>query len=234
MNILSSLLFLILPASAFAQQAEFCPERVERHGSIQLEQSLSTDKATCLLSIHNFKQEGLIYRDYLLTSTGDLMIFNSYGDGPESSTTGAREFFLFPRPNKSISYKWNDEDRRLEILDANGGMSYYDYEDAQITFMSHGTVKVAPQVVDTNKGGVEISQFQGLLLDVGFTKGRAPSQVSSAYSTFTDQAGTSCKVKNLDIFKSTSDGDILLRYSDQGLAALLKSKCPKIKFSPST
>lgn len=227
MKIIWPLLLLLAPMSSFAQ-AKPCPELVERRGSIQVQQIGSSDDTICYISIHNFKQGGLLYRDYLVSSESNFMVFNSYGEGPDSSSTGAREFFFFPRTQPSASFAWNDETRRLEVTDVTGGKLFFDYEDAEIIDMSKGAVKIASEVSKSNKGGVEISKYQGLKLDVGFTIGKAPSQVSGATSTFTDQSGLSCKVKNTDIFKYLSSGDVKFKLTDKALMSLLKTKCPTL------
>lgn len=230
MKIIWSLISVgFISAPALAQQAVNCPDKVERRGSIQLQQTPSGDNNGCFISVHNFKADDLLYRDYLLSSDGNLMVFNSFGNGPENEFTGAREFYMFPRPNKTMTYNWNDDARRLEVVDVTGGTVYFDYEDAQISGMTKAAVKVAPDVVPANNGGVEISKFQGLILDAGFTKGHAPTGVAAATSVFTDQSGQTCKVKNGDVFKYTSEGDVNFKYSDKGLMAFLKTKCPKLK-----
>ncbi|MDG0816569.1 hypothetical protein [Bdellovibrio svalbardensis] len=233
MKLIWSFLLLSLsvsvPMSSFAEQQQ-CPDRVERRGSIQVQQIASSNNANCFVSVHNFKEGGLIYRDYLFASDGNFMVFNSFGKGPESEFTGAREFFFFPRPATQPSFNWNDETRRLEVTDVSGSKFFFDYEDAQITGIDKATVKVAHEVINTNKGGVDISKFKGLMLDAGFTLGRAPTQSAAGSSTFTDEAGLTCKVKNGDLFKYSADGDVAFRYSDKGLMAFLKTKCPKLKF----
>ncbi len=228
MKIIWSFLLLAIPMSSFAQEPT-CPEKVERRGSIQLQQIPSGNNTSCYISVHNFKQGGLIYRDYSFSSDGNFMVFNSFGNGPDDVDTGAREFFLFPRPAANPSYNWNDDARRLEVIDSSGSKFSFDYEDAQIVSIDKATVKVAPEVVKTNRGGVEISKFKGLILDAGFAIGKAPSQVTTASSTFTDEVGATCKVKNSDVFKYTSDGDVSFKFSDKGLVAFLKVKCPKLK-----
>lgn len=218
-------------SSAFAQQNSVCQDRVERGGSIQLQMRPSSG-GDCFLSVRNYKTSGMVYRDYLFSASGNFLVFNSFGDGSISDSTGAREFYIFPRRHAIPQYKWNTETRRLEVTSASGSVFYFDYENSDVVAISNGNVKVASTVTPANRGGVEISNYKGLILDVGFTMGKAPSENQSAMSTFTDENGKTCKVRNGEVFKVTSTGDVNPRYTDKGLAAFLKNRCPQLKFTP--
>lgn len=230
MKRICSALLLALPLTAFAQQtpSQSCPDVVDRRGSIQIQQIASGDNNKCYFSVHNFKQSEMVYRDYMFTNDGGFMVFNSFGNGPEDEFTGAREFMMFPRSATQTKYNFNDDARRLEVTDVTGTTYYFDYEDAQLTSADKATVKVASEVVDTNKGGVEISKFQGLLLDSGFSKGHAPTSSKNGISVFTDKTGKTCKVKNSSVFNYTADGDNNFKFDDKALATFLKANCPKL------
>ncbi|WP_374030184.1 hypothetical protein [Bdellovibrio bacteriovorus] len=90
----------------------------------------------CYLSLHNFKQGGLVYRDYLFTKDS-LMVFNSFGDGPISQSTGAREYYFFPRKNVIPQFSWNSSDRRLEVTATDGNVVFFDYETTAMTAASN-------------------------------------------------------------------------------------------------
>ncbi|HWU42198.1 MAG TPA: hypothetical protein VN132_02130 [Bdellovibrio sp.] len=229
-SLLAFALFSLSALSSFADETSFCPDRLERRESIQVQQMVSADKTICYISIHNFRTKNLVYRDYIFTSDGGLMVFNSFGEGPDSQSTGAREYYMFPRPNKNPTFTWQDESHTLQVIDATGGSYLFDYESEQLVGMSLGTSKVASDVSEKNNGGVEISKFKGILLDAGFTKGHAPSQISSGTSVLKDFAGRSCKVRNKDLFKYTADGDAIFKYSsDEEFKKFLKSKCPLLE-----
>ncbi|MEK2645551.1 hypothetical protein [Bdellovibrio sp. BCCA] len=216
--------------SAFAQDP-VCQNKVERGGSIQV-QMRPTGNGECFVSVHSFKTSGLVYRDYLFSKDGNFMVFNSYGDGSISETTGAREFFLFPHRNVIPQFKWNSETRRLEVTAVDGHVYHFDYETAEIAEISDAKVTVASSVNPNNRGGVEIKNYKGLILDAGFTMGRAPTENMKATSVFTDENGKTCKVYNGNIFELTSTGDVRLTVTDQELATFLKKRCPQIKFVP--
>ncbi|KYG65296.1 hypothetical protein AZI87_12125 [Bdellovibrio bacteriovorus] len=220
--------FLI--SSAFASDP-VCKNVVERGGSIQIQMN-TFSSGECFLSVRNYKAQNLIYRDYMFTKGGDFMVFNSFGQGSNSEDTGAREFYLFPRKTVIPQYKWNVETRQLEVTSVAGNIFYFDYETADVVTISNASVKVASEISRNNRGGVEITNYKGLLLDAGFTKGRAPTEVLSASSLLTDEKGKICKIKNSEVFAKTSDGDVYFKHSDKAFASLLKSRCPQLTFTP--
>lgn len=216
-------------ASAFEEES-ICQDIVERRGSIQVQMILGRDGTTCYVSVHNRKAQNLTYRDYLFTSDGELMIFNSLGYGDESQTTGAREFFMFPRPLKNPTFEWNDETRRMTVTTVSGNKASFDYEDAELVEMTGATVQRAAEIRPDNRGGVEIKNYQGLIMDSGFKLGSVPTGVSTAYSIFTDKQQRTCRIQNRELFKYPGDGDVIFRHSDASLRALLRSRCPRLSF----
>lgn len=173
----------------------------------------------------------MIYRDYLFSEDGKLLVFNSFGDGDEGSATAAREFMFFPRRFKYPQFYFNDQARKLEVISVNGDVYYFDYETTHLVSMTAGNIKVSDQVKPSNRGGVEISNYQGLKLEVGFRIGGSPSSNLSNNAAFTDIQGNQCSVKVGEVFKYTQDGDAIFRYSDKTLVDFLSSRCPQIKFS---
>jgi hypothetical protein len=230
---LVSLVFLGLGLSfsftaSWAADATTCPNKVERHGSIQVQQDLSNNNV-CFVSVGNFKTEGGVYRNYLFTSDGELMVFNSYGWGNDSDDTAAREFFFFPR-SSNLAFNWNEQSRQLEVTGASGDQFFFDYEEAQLVSMSKAQVQLAADVSKTNKGGVEILKYQGLMMDGGFKIGSAPTSSRSGNSVFKDSVGATCTVKNTALFTYESDGDVIFKYTDKDLSVFLKRICSKLKF----
>ncbi len=225
---LTFLLFLALKSWAGTDVSAVCPERIERQGSIQVHQQL-TPKGSCYVSVGNFKAKDGIYRSFLFTSDGSLMVFNSYGWGTDATSTGAREFYFFPRLNLVPEFAWNPELRKLQVMATSGAVFNFDYEDVRLSSVSNAQVKEIPEVRPDNQGGVDITQYVGLLLDGGFRLGKAPTSVSSAQSSFTDAYGVSCKVRNNTLFKYTSSGDVMFKYSDAELKTFLKKACSKLK-----
>lgn len=205
-----------------------CPHIVESRGSVQVHMIQLREGTVCYVSVHNRKAEYQTYRDYLFTSDGELMIFNSLGYGPDSSATGAREFFMFPRVFENPSFEWNDQARRLIVTTVSGNKAYFDYEDAEIIEMTGARVERASEIRSDNNGGVEIKNYQGLLLDGGFKLGAAPTGVANAFSQLTDKRGKVCRLQNKELFKYPGDGDVIFKFSDAGLRTFLKGRCPQL------
>lgn len=226
---MSFILPLLFALHAWGADSATCPHILEKRGSIQLQQMVTND-GVCFLSVGNFKSSGLVYRNYLFTSDGNLMVFNSFGWGDDSGSTGARDFYMFPRPLVKATFQWNDTARHLEVTDVTGGRSYFSYETAELIQLEKGQISVDPKVHPDNRGGVEIRSYQGLLLDIGWAMGRSPTQNPSGWAIFTDRKGQSCRVQNRNIFRYGSDGDVFFRYSDRDLARYLARACPKIVF----
>ncbi|MBO9667028.1 MAG: hypothetical protein J7501_09465 [Bdellovibrio sp.] len=229
MMILLSLLMAFPSFATPEQEAQSCQSRVERGGSIQVQVNAAQSGA-CFVSVGNFKRTGMVYRSYLFADDGNFMIFNSYGNGPISETTGAREFYSFPRRFKNPTFKWNEELRRLEVTSCTGDVYYFDYETAEISGMDKAQTKLADAVGKDNKGGVEITAYKGLMMDAGFKMGQAPTQNPAGPVKFTDENGKVCNLTVGDIFKYKEDGDPYVRFKDKELATFLKKKCPKLKF----
>lgn len=224
------LTLLTLLGFAFAQGPEKCPYIVERQEGTQIQQMWSEGSQSCFFSVYPLNAYyDLIYRDHLFTSNGMFMVFNSYGQGPESETTGAREFYFLPRPRSQFLYNWKLDTKELEIVHVSGDKFVFDSRKARLKSISRAQVTVADEVNSQNQGGVEISQYQGLLLDGGFKVGSAPTSVSSNISVLKDSSGTSCAVKNYEVFKYTSDGDVVFKYSDDILPTFLQKRCPEIR-----
>lgn len=228
MSVLFSLLMWV--GFAHAQDPANCPYIVERQEGTQIQQIWSEGSQSCFFSVYPLDAYyDLVYRDHLFTSEGMFMVFNSYGQGPESETTGAREFFFLPRPQTQFVFNWNFDAKELEVTHVSGDKFIFDSRKARLKSISRAQVTVADEVNKLNKGGIEINQYQGLLLDGGFKIGSAPTSVSSGTSVFKDGVGSQCSVKNHEVFKYTSDGDVIFKYSDNTLPGFLQKRCPKLK-----
>ncbi len=157
------------------------------------------------------------------------MVFNSYGPGDESQTTSAREFYLFPRVKENFSYTWNDSINELEFINVTGDKIIFDSRKGRLKSISGGNVTVADYIEPTNRGGIEITNYKGLILDGGFKIGSAPTGDSSGTSTMTDVLGNTCKLKNTEVFTYSSNGDVIFKFTDKALATYLKTRCKNLK-----
>ncbi|WP_295903498.1 hypothetical protein [uncultured Bdellovibrio sp.] len=222
---------LMMTGVAHAVDSAKCPDIVERRDGTQIQQIWSSSTESCFFSVT--PQDAYVelnYRDHLLTTEGLFMVFNSFGPGDESQTTAAREFFMFPRVNDSFSYKWDDNARELEVTHVTGDKFVFDTKKARLKSISRANITVADYVEPGNRGGIEISNYQGLLMDGGFKVGNSPTSNANGKSTFKDSLGKSCAVRNSEVFKYFGSGDVMFKFDDKGLAAFLKNRCSQLKF----
>ncbi|KHD87280.1 MAG: hypothetical protein OM95_15155 [Bdellovibrio sp. ArHS] len=227
MSLLLSLIFSV--GIAHAADEASCPDFSELRDGTKIQQILAGN-GECFFSVTpDDAWKDLVYRDHLFTSEGMFMVFNSYGPGEESKTTAAREFYMFPRVSETFSYEWNDDTRELTVTHVTGDKFVFESKKARLKSISRANVSVADYVEATNRGGIEISNFQGLLLDGGFKMGSSPTANPNANSVMKDVNNSACTLKNTEIFKYTTDGESYLRYRDQALIAFVQKRCPKLK-----
>jgi len=181
---------------------------------------------TCFVSIDPTSTPNMIYRAFTLFSDGLFMVFNSYGPTEGSDMTSARQYYFFPRarlPHLDADAKAGT----ISVLMADGGRATFDPATAQIASFDRGGVTVSASLDRSVQGGVEISGYQGLLLDSGFHLGELPSSVPTGQSTFRSAQGQTCVVTNSEIFDD-SNGDSVFKFDDAALSKFLKTRCPAL------
>jgi hypothetical protein len=209
------------PGSAFSAS---CVSGIFQADQIEIQGD--ADQGSCTINLNPQNPEGLRYRSFLWDQTGIFMVFNSYGEGPDNTTTGARDFYLFPR--KGVPSFREAQKGVLEVRAASGAVFRLDTQTQELTGLEGGALTVDRALSPDNAGGVEIAGFQGLLLDCGFAMGAQPETRLNATSVFRDPENHRCEVKNSEIF-SLSGGNPVIRYgTDAQLAAFLHVRCPDL------
>ena len=179
---------------------------------------------TCFVSVRSVNESNLTFRDYTATDKGLLMVFNSFGNGPEAQFTGAREFYFFPR-NRKVDFTIDPRSRDAIVHFANGDDFIFDSRTADVKSIGRGHVKVDHSIVAGNKGGVEILDDKGLWLDMGFAFGHSPSQEPNRLVTFHFPSGQLCLVQVREIFEISTTGT-RMKLDDQQLLDFLNQRCP--------
>jgi hypothetical protein len=220
-------LCLLGPSVHAADEPEECDSYLRRIKNIQLHRDFSSDGLS-YFAVHPYDSDGLVYRDFLTNPSGLFMVYNSYGEGPDSDMTGAREFYFFPRVKKCIDYTVDPETQKIKVHLANGDYFVFDQDTASIEGAENGTVEVSKNVNTYNNGGVEFSSYGGLMLDVGFALGSVPSDNQTGNSIFRDEYGTTCNVRNTSIFMY-SNNQASFKFSDRQLKNFLSKKCPQLR-----
>jgi len=190
----------------------------------------NAESGVCMVSVDPFTTHDLVYRGFLFNEDGLMMVFNSFGDGPDSESTGARDFYLFPRRAGQVPPAFRPgQGNTLDVRLAGGRVMTFEGKDVSVRSLEDAEISVDPKVSPGNEGGVEIRILRGLLLDCGFRLGGQPESVASRTSVFRDPKGRSCKVENREIFAYQEGGDVRLRFrTDVALAEFLDWRCPDI------
>ena len=181
----------------------------------------------CYVSIHPAETPGMMYRSYVFFGDGLLMVFSSYGEGPSSKTTSAREFFFFPRRG-APELMMDANAGAVSVRMSDGGRAYIAPSTAQLSALERGHASVSSKIDPVERGGVEIASYAGLMLDAGFRVGESPSGRPDAASTLRDAEGRTCAVANRELFSYTSGGDHSFKFTDAQLSAWLRIACPEL------
>lgn len=224
------LYILLIFNVAIASDSSSCPRVYERLNGTKIQQVWGQESQACYFTVT--PENGyvdLVYRDFLFSTTGLFLVFNSYGPGHPSEKVAAREFYMFPVINSAFTYSLSPDGSELEVQHVTGDRFIFDTAKTYLKSISRAEVTVADYVDPKNRGGVEISKYQGLLLDGGFKIGNSPTANPNGRSEFKDSRNKVCSVKNSEIFKYRSDGEIIFKFDTTGLAEFLKKRCPQLK-----
>ncbi|HAT72538.1 MAG TPA: hypothetical protein DCS63_06960 [Elusimicrobia bacterium] len=181
----------------------------------------------CIVSVIPTETPGQVYRSYVFFDNGLLMVFSSYGEGEGPGMSSAREFFFFPRRG-APELKMDSHARTISVRMGDGGYAEIDPASAQIRELERGFVRVSPNMVPAERGGVEIPRYAGLMLDAGFRMGESPSGLPDGTSTFRSAWGETCTVKNRDVFSYSVGGGHAFKFTDAQLSAWLRTACPAL------
>ncbi len=233
-NVLKKISFILIIFSfnwATSNESANCPDLYQSKGQIQVQQ-LKTADGFCLLSIVPKKAYvDLIYRSYVFSDKGSLFVFNSFGDGDnENELTGAKEFYFFPRMMKDQIFSWiNDSKNEYLNIQTNHYFNMLiDTETGLISAVDKAEAQIDPEIRPDNEGGVRIKPKAGLIYELPFTKGQAPSSRPNTRGVFTDANGQKCTVKVSELFSKDSSGEVYLKMTDYALKQFLMIKCPKL------
>lgn len=219
----SSVLALLLLVPAGAARADCVALKPQIVGGVQ---GYVDADGGCLVDIGPSDSNGMVYRSYAFSESGSLIVFDSYGIGANSATTGAREFYFFPRTT-APKLVMDAETGTITVTMANGDEVAIDSTTAQLRSSSRGEIAVAARVDPADLGGVEFPHYDGLILDTGYARGSSSAGSPDRPSTFRSPQGQLCRVANREIF-SYEGGDYRFKFDDAALSAFLKKRCPAL------
>ena len=214
MSILTSLLL----ASNFQNP---CLPHSQSLEGIRIQTGAFSDQE-CFISVSETKWRGMIYRNFLFTSKGEILVFNSFGDGPSSTDTGARAFYLRPF-RAELEWRFN-EVNDLEIRLPSGEIARFDSLSADWVELTNGRVHVEREVSRANHGGVEISYDNGFQLDSGFRFGGHPSSRMDN-KMLVSYEGITCVVENKEVFNRVGDEHDWNYPDDNEFTAWFQRRC---------
>ncbi len=203
--------------------AENCKYQVTHRENLQYSQQYQRDIAECWFSVHPMNgYEKLTYRSYLITTAGLFFVFNSYGEGSDQKTTGAREYYFFPRDTFTGGIVLNNDKVAVRV---NGKLTI-EFETKTLYPLNNAnlTLKNSKAISPKNAGGVEVLDYNGVYLDTGFTMGKAPSSVKTNKSMFKNQSGQKCSIANQDLFDYKDENPVL--FHDSVLKEIVAARCP--------
>ena len=230
-RIISTLIAIAIVLISSYAKAEFtnqkCSKVLTASGDIMIQRDWDEESRICFISLHPMDVTDLKYRDYYFDNAGLFLVFNSYGDGDLSESTGARGFMTFPQlydyPDFSIE-KNGDVILRMvsgHLLRING-------EKFSVKEFSPGSF-VEKVLSKTNKGGLEIKSSKGFWLDQGFRLGGMAFENKNGTTKIVGGLGGSCALKN-DRLYDYSKEQIPLLYTKDALTKFVKKTCPDVKF----
>lgn len=226
MKTLIASLLLFQSLNAFAD----CKPGRERKtvGNTTVEYMFFEESGKCFVTLDSNLSSDLIFRSYLFSSDGTFMIFDSYGEGDEATTTGSRVLYTFPN-TQAPSFEVAADESEIYIFSSSG--KKFTFDPTISTLMSIDGVKFIknPKISPDSNGGIEILGSQDLLLDLGFRLGENAKVDSWRSSKFILDGKPECTVKNSEIFEYRPGDpywEIPFRYErNEDLQQFLSQRC---------
>ena len=195
---------------------------------MQVQKRLSPGSGRCYISVSPKKIANLTYRDYYMDDSGFFMVFNSYGNGDDSTTAGSRSFYLFPQTEKYPDYFFEDNND-LTIKMISGHELRISGKDFSIVNLSSAVIEEKP-VSPNNNGGIEIKLLKGFWLDAGFRLGGTmldnPNNKTVFKSAVSDK---SCLLVNKTYLNYDTDGEFSMKLTGLPFISFLQKKCPELR-----
>ena len=215
-------------ASSFAYSTpDDCQYQITQRNNLQFSMQYQKDRAECWFSIHPMNgYEDMLYRSYLITSQGLLFVFNSFGQGSDAKTTGARLYYFFPREVFKGGVELTNEKASVRV---NSKLTLqFETQNLYPLNTDNIVIKNYTSITPKNAGGVEVLRYNGVYLDTGFMMGKSANSVPTLKSMFKNQFGQKCSVQNQLIF-DYKGGDVIL-VNESALHRIVAAQCPSFKW----
>lgn len=213
--------------SVSAKAEDLCPDRVESFGNTLIQQLYSTKGKRCFFRVQPRTNDvSMVYRNYLLTDDGMMMVFNSYSEQFNETSDGAREFFFYT--HSFDGFQWFAEGDSLIVKGFDQRIFKFSLKTAQLQEMSGGKVQVSDKVSPDNEGGLEILTYENIYVDAGFRLGGSPSGQQKSTSLVKNPLGQTCKIPNGKAYEYKSGSAYLKPKPD--LKSAVSVLCPQFNW----
>jgi hypothetical protein len=228
-------LFFILGASAnsYTQSSstapDHCAELTATYGVLDVARLWSESAQKCWVTLSPNNYQNLKYRQFIFSSEGMMMVFNSFGQGANSQYTGAREYYFFPRTKPEVLLNVVESKKSLSITLPNKKSVHFKFDKAEFDSLDSARTKVASEIDVNNRGGFEILSYDGVYMDCGFQLGQSPVSSPYRFCHFFDAKRQICRVQNQQIFTYLENNDVVLQ-SDREVKQFVQRTCPEFEW----
>ena len=221
-----------LPAGGEASAAtDPCTLDVGSEGVLSW-QRMRLRNGNCSVYIRPSETDDMSYRGLSFGSNGGFLVFNQIGSDPRNN--GSRLFYLFPRSQEVPSVNSLPELGEVAVRTGAGALIRFSTQSGHISHTSPDlSIQVASEITASNRGGIEITSWSGIILDLGFTMHEQPFyKRPTGRAIFRDARGGVCTVQNRDIFDYSNVDEPRFRLTDDGLVrAFLSQRCASLDLS---
>lgn len=219
-------LFALAGSTASTARPEWCPNRAWERDHLRLSSHWHPHLEKCSVSVGRRDSEAPA-RAFTFSGDGRLMVFDTYEPEDDSGrtllegdpdyerfntfdrVTAARVFWLFPR----VSELEVQIARHSVVVGlTNGGRLVFDTLTGRIAQGEGVALEQAKHVERGQAGGVELSGFDGLVLDAGYRLGGDPTSLRARSSVVYDAHGGACDLPNRIAFRYGPKGEPTLRF----------------------
>jgi len=219
-----------LPAGG-SVAADECSEIVDSRGNLQW-QRMRFRSGNCSLMIRS-SESRIPSRILSFGSNGAMMIFSQFGRNV-SRESGAQLYFLFPRSQSVPAVNVLSDTNEVAVRTAAGAVIRFSLDSGEISRTSPDlAIDQSSAITESNRGGIAITSWSGILLNVGFSMREQPYyRRPNGVATFSDSSGAVCRVRNSDIYDYSSPEEPLFRLqSDKVALAFLERHCANLDLS---
>lgn len=223
-------IILLVTTGPVLASSEPCEEQLWTQNKITAHSFWYKSTQGCVAKVSpNFSAQR--WRSYSVFEHGVFVVFNSFNNGGDITSTASRSYILFPRVRAPRLVKQEDE----VILHSSDGKEYRFSDHTQRLLSIEGAKFVDTEIDPNNEGGFKLTHYDGLILDMGFQFGEMGSANPNRSSTFKDRYNRECIQLNAVIFDYeyaySSSGEKYLKsvhfkFSDQELKVFIQNVCP--------